>query len=69
MNRIDMSVPMRSPDYFSDCTRLCELMFVDNIEVDLFALMITKSKYQPVSISKIINVQKHLSVKDKINFL
>ena len=64
-----MSVPMRSPDFFSDCTRLCELMFVDNIEVDLFALMITKSKYQPVSISKIINVQKHLSVKDKINFL
>ena len=65
MNCMDMSVPMRSPDFFSDCIRLRDIMFVDDIEVDSFALMITKSKYQPVSISTIVDAQKHLSVEDK----
>ena len=65
MNCMDMSVPRRSPDFFSDCTQLRKIMFVDDIEVDSFALMITKSKYQPVSISTIIDAQKHLSVEDK----
>ena len=40
-------------------------MFVDDIEVDSFAFMITKLNYQPVSISTIVDAQKHLSVKDK----
>ena len=40
-------------------------MFVDDIEVDSFALMITNSKYQPVSISTIVDAQKYLSVEDK----
>ena len=65
MNCMDMSVPVRSPDFFSDCTRLRDIMFVDDIEVDSFALMITKSKYQQVSISTIVDAQKHLSVEDK----
>ena len=40
-------------------------MFVDDMEVDSFASMITKSKYQPVSISTLVDAQKHLSVEDK----
>ena len=44
-------------------------MSVDHIEVDLFALMISKPTYQPVSLSTIVDAQKHLSIKDKIYFL
>ena len=62
---MDMSVPMRSPDFFSDCTCLCNIMFVDDMKVDLFALKITKSKYESISISTIVNAQKHLSVEDR----
>ena len=65
MNCMDMSVPMRSSDFFSDRTRLRDIMFSDNVEVDSFASTITKSTYHPVSISTIVDTQKHLSVEDR----
>ena len=40
-------------------------MFFDDVEVDSFALAITKSKYHPVNISTIIDTQTHLSVEDR----
>ena len=62
MNCIDTSVPMQSPAFFYDCTWLRDVMFFDNVEVDLFASTITKFTYHPVSISTIISMQKHRSV-------
>ena len=62
---MDMSVPMWSSDFFSDCTRLRDIMFSDDLEVDSFASTITKSTYHPVSISTIVDTQKHLSVEDR----
>ena len=63
MNCMDMSVPMQSSDFFSDCTRLRNVMFSDDVEVDSFTSTITKSTYHPVSISTIVDTQKHLSVE------
>ena len=31
---MDMSVPMRAPDFLTDCTRLHDIIFFDNVEVD-----------------------------------
>ena len=61
----DTSVPMRSPEFFYDRTRLRDIMFFDNVEVDSFASTITKSTYHPVNISTIIDKQTHLSVEDR----
>ena len=60
-----MSVAMRAPDFFTDCTRLRDIIFFDDVEVDSFASTITKSTYHPISISTILDTQKHLSVKDR----
>ena len=60
---MDMSVPMRPPDYFSDRTRLHDLMFINDVEVDSFASTITKSTYQQVSITTIVDAQTHLTVE------
>ena len=65
MNCMDMSVLMQSSDFFSDCTRLRNIMFSDDVEVDSFASTITKSTYHPVSISTIVDTPKHLSVEDR----
>ena len=65
MNCMDTSVPMRSPEFFYDCTRLRDIMFFDDVEVDSFASTITKSTYHPVNISTIIDKQTHLSVEDR----
>ena len=65
MNCMDMSVPMRPPDFFSDRSRLCNIMFFDDVEVDSFASTITKSSYKPTSISMIVDTQKHLSMENK----
>ena len=56
-----MSVPMRSPDFFTNNTWLHDILFFDDIEVDSFASLIKESKYKSVSISNIINAQSHLS--------
>ena len=40
-------------------------MFSDDVEVDSFTSTITKSTYHPVSISTIVDTQKHLSVEDR----
>ena len=63
MNCMDMLVPMRPPDYFSDRTCLRDLMFIDDVEVDSFASTITKSTYQQISISTIVDAQTHLTVE------
>ena len=65
MNCMDMSVPMRSPAFFYDCTRLRDIMFFDDVKVDSFASTITKSTYHPVNILTIIDKQTHLSVEDR----
>ena len=65
MNCMDMSVPMQSPDFFYDYTCLHNIMFLDNAEVDSFALTITKSMYHPVSISAIIDTQTYLFIEDR----
>ena len=65
MNCMDMSVPMRPPEYFSDRTRLRDLMFTDDVEVDSFASIITKSTYQQVSILTIVDAQTHLTVENR----
>ena len=62
---MDMSVPMQSPNYSSACSCLRNIMFVDDVEVDSFASMITKSTYQPILISTVINAQKHLTVEHR----
>ena len=56
---------MRSSDFFSYCSRLCNIMFSDDVEVDSFVSTITKSTYHPISISTIVDTQKHLSVEDR----
>ena len=61
MNCMDMSVPMRSPDFFTNHTRLHDIMFFDDVEVDSFASLIKQSKYKSISISDVINTQLHLS--------
>ena len=38
-------------------------MFTDDVEVDSLASTITKSTYQQVSISTIVDAQTHLTVK------
>ena len=63
MNCMDMSVPMQSPEFFSDHSRLRDIMFFDDVEVDSFASTITKSSYQPISISTIVHTQNYLSVE------
>ena len=65
MNYLDKSVLLWSPDYFSDCPCLFNIMFSDDEEVDSFASANTNSTYHPVSISTIVDTQKHLSVKDR----
>ena len=65
MNCMDTSIPMRSPEFFYDRTRLRDIMFFDDVEVDSFASTITKSTYHQVNISTIIDKQKHLSVEDR----
>ena len=65
MNCMDVSVPMRAPDFFTDRTRLRNIIFFDNVEVDSFASTITKSTYHPISISSIVDTQTHLSVEDR----
>ena len=65
INCMDISVPMRPPDFFSDRSRLCNIMFFDDVEVDLFASTITKSSYQPTSISTIVDTQKLCSIENK----
>ena len=65
MNCMDMSVPMRLPDFFYDRACLRDIMFFNNVKVDAFALTITKSTYHPVSISATIDTQTHLSVEDR----
>ena len=65
MNCMDKSVAMQSSDFFSDHTRLRNIMFLDNIEVDSFASTITKSTYLPVFISTIVDTKKFLSVEDR----
>ena len=65
MNCMDTSVPMGSPEFFYDCTRLRDIMFFDDVEVDSFASTITKSTFHPVNISTIIDKQTHLSVEDR----
>ena len=62
---MDMTLPMQSPDYFLECSCLLNIMFVDDVEVDSFASMITKSTYQPISISTIIDAQQHLTVEHR----
>ena len=62
---MDMSVPMRPPDYFSDRTHLHNIMFFDDVEVDSFASTIIKSSYQPTSISTIVDTQNHFTTEDK----
>ena len=62
---MDMSVPMRAPDFFTDHTRLRDIIFFDDVEVDSFASTITKSTYHPISISTIVDTQTHLSVEDR----
>ena len=57
MNCMDMLVPMRSSDFFSDCTRLRNIIFFDDVEVDSFASTITKSTYHPISISTIVEIE------------
>ena len=55
---MDMSVSMRAPDFFSDRTRLRNIMFSDDVEIDSFASIITKSMNHPVDISTIADTQK-----------
>jgi hypothetical protein len=62
---MDMSVPMRSYDFFTVHTRLRNIMFSNDVEVDSFASAFTKSMYHPVSISTIVDTQTHLSVEDR----
>ena len=62
---MDTSVPMRSPEFFYDQTRLRNVMFFIDVKEDSFALTITKSTYHPVNISAIIDKQTHLSVEDR----
>ena len=40
-------------------------MFIDDVEVDSFALTITKSMYQQESTSTIFDAQKHLTVNHR----
>ena len=68
MNCMDMSVPMRSPDFFTNHTRLRDIMFFDDVEVDSFASLIKESKYKSISISDVINTQIHLS-SDQLTIL
>ena len=63
MNCMDMSVPMQSPDHFSDQTQLHDLKFIVGVEFDSFASTITKSTYQPISISTIVDTQTQLTVE------
>ena len=61
MNCMEMTVPMHSPDFFTNNTQLCDIMFFDDIEVDSFASLIKEAKYKSVSISDVVNAQSHLS--------
>ena len=65
MSCMDMTLPMQSPNYFSDHLGLRNIVLVDDVEVDSFALMITKSTYQPILISTIIDAQNHLTVEHR----
>ena len=65
MNCMDMSGHMRSSDFFSDHTRLRDIMFSYNVEIDTFASTITKSTYHSVSISTIVDTPKHLSLESE----
>ena len=47
MNYLDKSVLLWSPDYFSDCTCLFNIMFSDNVEVDSFCLSQYKFHLSP----------------------
>ena len=40
-------------------------MFFDDVGVDLFPSTITKSSYQPISISTIVDKQKHLFMENR----
>jgi hypothetical protein len=62
---MDMSVPMRAPDFFTNRSRLRDIIFFDDVEVDPFSSTITKSTYHPVSISTIVDTQTHISVEDR----
>ena len=46
-------------------------MFIDDVEVDSFASTITKSTYQQISISTIVDAQTHLTVeyRNKLSIL
>ena len=61
MNCMDMSVPMHSPDFFTNNNRLCDIMFVDDVEVNSFVSLFKESKYKSISISDVVNSQPHLS--------
>ena len=42
---MDMSVSMRSPDFFTDNSRLRDIMFFDDVDVDSYASLIKESTY------------------------
>ena len=65
MNCMDISVPMLSSDFFSDHTRLRDIMFSDDVEVDSFASTLTKFTHHPAFISTIVDMQKNLYVEDR----
>ena len=57
---MDMSVAMRSSEFFTDNTRLRDILFFDDVDVDSYASIIKESTYKSVSIADVIATQSHL---------
>ena len=58
---MDMSVAMRSSEFFTDNTCLRNILFFDDVDVDSYASIIKESMYKSVSIADVIAAQSHLS--------
>ena len=58
---MDMSVAMHSYEFFTDNTRLQDILFFDDVDVDSYASIIKESTYKSVSIADVIAAQSHLS--------
>ena len=57
---MDMSVAMRSSEFFTDNTCLQDILFFDDVYVDSYASIIKESTYKSVSIADVIAALSHL---------
>ena len=54
MTCMNMSVAMRTSEFFTDNTRLRDILFFDDVDVDSYASIIKESTYKSVSIADVI---------------